>query len=109
MVISTKIFLNPLNTHDEVFSDANAYVMICICKMFFIFGYNTVNSVCTAFSMVDVILSSVFIRVPLAYLLSIYVSEGLFGIVMASPIATFTSVVVSLIYLKLGRWRTCDV
>ena len=63
----------------------------------------------TAFSMVNGILSSVFIRVPLAYFLSIYVTEGLLGIGMAAPIATLVSVVVSLVYLKMGRWRRCDV
>ena len=63
----------------------------------------------TAFSMVNGILSSVFIRVPLAYFLSVYVTEGLLGIGMAAPIATLVSVVVSLVYLKMGRWRRCDV
>lgn len=55
--------------------------------------------------MANGILASLLIRVPLAYVLSIYIPESLLGIGLAAPIATSISVIISFIYIRSGKWK----
>lgn len=59
----------------------------------------------TRFTMANGILASLLIRVPLAYVLSIYIPESLLGIGLAAPIATSISVIISFIYIRSGKWK----
>ncbi|NEU06632.1 MULTISPECIES: MATE family efflux transporter [Clostridium] len=59
----------------------------------------------TKFTMINGILASILIRVPLAYILSVYIPTSLLGIGIAAPIATFISVTISFVYIKSGRWN----
>ncbi|MBU5228222.1 MATE family efflux transporter [Clostridium senegalense] len=59
----------------------------------------------TKFTMINGILASILIRVPLAYILSVYIPTSLLGIGLAAPIATFISVTISFVYIKSGRWN----
>lgn len=60
---------------------------------------------CTKFAMINGISSSVFIRVPLAYMLGICISKSMVGLGAAAPLASIVSIVVSLVYINMGRWR----
>ncbi|HLR21516.1 MAG TPA: MATE family efflux transporter [Tissierellaceae bacterium] len=60
---------------------------------------------CTKFAMINGIASSVLVRIPLAYLLAIYISKGMVGLGMAAPLASIISIIGSLIYIRKERWR----
>ena len=49
------------------------------------------------------------VRVPLAYFLSRYIPGSLSGIGLAAPLASSTSLIFGLIYLKMGRWKQFQV
>ncbi len=59
----------------------------------------------TAFSMANNLVATLLIRVPLAFLITEIFGKTLFNLGVAAPVASFCSVVVALIYLKLGYWR----
>ena len=59
----------------------------------------------TLFVMVVGSAASVGIRLPLAWFLSRAVPGNLTVIGMAAPVATLVSVVISLLYLRRGKWR----
>ncbi|MFR1708626.1 MAG: MATE family efflux transporter [Clostridium sp.] len=61
---------------------------------------------CTTFAMINGIAASMLIRVPLAYVLSKVIPESLIGIGAAAPIATFISVIISIVYIKRGSWKS---
>lgn len=63
----------------------------------------------TSFAMVNGIVSSVFVRIPLAYILGLYFSTSIFGLGAAAPIASITSIIVSMIYMKTGKWKKASV
>lgn len=63
----------------------------------------------TTFAMINGVFSSVFVRVPLAYILGLYISKSILGLGGAAPIASIVSVVISLIYLKTDRWKTKNI
>lgn len=58
----------------------------------------------TTFAMINGIASSIFVRIPMAFLFAIYLSGGLKGLGLAAPIASIVSIVVSLIFINQGRW-----
>lgn len=60
----------------------------------------------TTFAMINGVFSSVFVRVPLAYILGLYISKSMLGLGAAAPIASIISVIVSLLYLRTGRWKS---
>lgn len=60
---------------------------------------------CTTFTMINGIFASVFVRVPLAYLLAITLSCGMTGLGLAAPIASLVSIICSLIFIKTGTWK----
>lgn len=60
---------------------------------------------CTTFAMINGVTSSVLIRVPLAYLLSLYISKSMLGLGAATPIASIVSIIVSLLYMRTGKWK----
>lgn len=60
---------------------------------------------CTKFTMINGVASTILIRVPLAYLLSITIPDSLVGIGMAAPIASAASIVAGLWYLRTNRWQ----
>lgn len=59
----------------------------------------------TTFAMLNGIASTVFLRVPLAYVLSRMFPSSLVGIGAAAPIATVVSIVVAWFYLRTNRWQ----
>lgn len=59
----------------------------------------------TTFSLFTGMLSSVLIRVPVAYLFGIFLGLGLTGVGLGAPIATLIAMLVNLIYLLSGKWK----
>lgn len=73
----------------------------------FVFCYNGFFNGCgsTTFSMINGLLSTILIRVPLAFLFSQIIPESLFGLGLAAPIASFLSIILGFIYLRTGKWK----
>lgn len=83
-----------------------AYAVDCIlvCFLFCMMGFfNGCGK--TTFVMVQSVLAAFLIRIPFAYFMSQIDGTTLFHIGLASPIATFFSVMLCLIYLKSGKWK----
>lgn len=59
----------------------------------------------TTFAMVNGILSSILVRIPIAFLFAIYFSKGLIGLGLAAPVASVVSIINSLIFINLGSWN----
>ncbi len=59
----------------------------------------------TMISMGASILSSIVIRVPLAYIIDTVLGVGFTGIAMAMPIATVVTTILCLIYILTGKWK----
>jgi putative MATE family efflux protein len=59
----------------------------------------------TTFAMINGITSSILVRVPLAYILGLYISKSMLGLGAAAPIASIVSMTVSMIYIGTGRWK----
>lgn len=76
----------------------------------FVFCYNGFFNGCghTRFTMINGVLSTVMLRVPIAYLMSLWVPNSLVGIGAAAPIASAVSILASLLYLRLGKWKRID-
>jgi putative efflux protein, MATE family len=73
----------------------------------FVFCINGFINGCghTNFSMLNGILSTILVRVPLAYLLSRVLPSGLFGVGLAAPIATLFSILLGAWYIRTGKWK----
>lgn len=63
----------------------------------------------TIFVMINGGIASIFIRLPLAYILSTTFHGSLFVIGIAAPAATLISVTVALLYMRRGSWKTLAV
>lgn len=59
----------------------------------------------TTFSLFNGMLSSILLRVPVAYFLGMTLGMGLPGIGLGAPAATFGAAVVGIIYVRTGRWK----
>ncbi|SCJ45146.1 Staphylococcal virulence regulator protein A [uncultured Clostridium sp.] len=72
----------------------------------FVFCMNGFFNGCgrTTFSMVNGLLSTFLVRVPLALLFSNLWPASLTGIGLAAPLASFVSIVVGFVYIRTRRW-----
>jgi putative MATE family efflux protein len=59
----------------------------------------------TTFSLINSMLSSVLIRVPVSYIFGLTLNLGLLGIGMGAPVASFIALITGFIYLRSGRWK----
>ena len=59
----------------------------------------------TTFTMINNVLSSVLLRVPMSYLLGLYFDLGLRGIGLAAPIGSGCVLIAVTIYVASGRWK----
>lgn len=59
----------------------------------------------TTYSLFSNILSGLIVRMPMAYLLGYVFDLGLFGIGLAIPLATLSSILLNLWFYYSGRWR----
>ncbi|HEX3027379.1 MAG TPA: MATE family efflux transporter [Clostridia bacterium] len=63
----------------------------------------------TTFSLINGLVSSFFVRVPLAFLLSKVLRDGLFGVGVAAPAASVISIIIALIYIRSGHWQKSKI
>ncbi len=71
------------------------------------FGVNGlfIGSGHTTFTLFNSVLSSVLIRVPVAYLCGIVLDMGMFGVGLAGPFSSLVSLVLCIIFYKTGKWK----
>ena len=56
----------------------------------------------TNFTMINGILSSILVRIPVAFLMTVVLQKGLVGLGLTAPIASVTSILVSIIYIRMN-------
>lgn len=73
----------------------------------FVFSMNGlfIGSGHTTFSLINGCISSIFARVPVAYIFGIALKMGLFGVGLGAPVASAISCIVGMIYFLTGRWK----
>lgn len=59
----------------------------------------------TTYSLFSNILAGIIIRMPMAYLFCVVLDMGLFGVGLAVPCATLSSIILNLWFLLSGRWK----
>lgn len=59
----------------------------------------------TTFAMLNGIFSSVFIRIPLAYILGYKLGRGLYGLGLSVPLASILSITFSILFIRTGKWK----
>jgi Na+-driven multidrug efflux pump len=59
----------------------------------------------TTYSLFSNILSGIIVRMPLAFLFSSVLGLGLFGVGLAVPMATLSSILLNLWFFLSGRWK----
>ena len=85
-----------------------SYDYLIACLVFCINGL-AMGAGQTLFSMFNAMASSLLLRVPVAYFLGIRLGWGLPGVGYAAPIAALGSLVMGIIYIVSGRWRSGNV
>jgi len=63
----------------------------------------------TTFTMLNSMLSSIVLRVPIAYLFGVVLDMGLTGIGTAAPVASIGACLVSFIYYRTGAWKRTNL
>ena len=94
----------------EVIANGIAYIRYIsfeylLAPVLFCIGGLLTGSGMTTFTMINGMLSSVLLRVPLAYLFGIVMGMELTGIGMAAPAATIGAVITAFIFYKTGAWK----
>ena len=59
----------------------------------------------TMFTMINSMLSSILLRVPVCYMFGVVFEWGLFGVGMGAPVASAASLFLIIIFLASGRWK----
>ncbi|MDR0468705.1 MAG: MATE family efflux transporter [Peptococcaceae bacterium] len=72
--------------------------MFCVNGMFLGGGHTT-------FTLINSLLSSIFIRVPASYIFGVYMGWGLLGIGMGAPVSSVFIIIMMLGFLISGRWK----
>ncbi len=78
------------------------YLLVAI-----LFGFNGlfIGSGHTTFTLFNSVLSSVLIRVPMAYLGGVVLDLGMFGVGLAAPVSSIVSLILCIGFYKSGKWR----
>jgi len=63
----------------------------------------------TMFASISGVISSLLLRVPLAYLLGLYFDMGLYGIGLAAPLASIGATILATGYYLSGKWEVSTV
>ncbi len=72
----------------------------------FCFGGLIIGSGYTKMALFNTVISSIFLRVPLAYAFVYWLDMGLNGVGLAFGIASFGTLLLGLWFVKSGRWKT---
>ncbi|MDD2362713.1 MAG: MATE family efflux transporter [Oscillospiraceae bacterium] len=95
-------------TEGSLYLRSVSFNYIIVCFVFCINGL-AMGAGQTLFSMFNAMVSSLLLRIPAAWLLGITLGRGLPGVGFAAPIATMGSLIVGVIYILSGRWRTSGI
>lgn len=63
----------------------------------------------TKFTLINSILSSLLIRIPVAYVFGMVLGKGLSGVALAAPVATAVAMVMCVIFYFSGRWKRLTI
>ncbi len=77
----------------------------------FVFNINglAIGAGQTLFSLFNACTSSLFLRVPVAWIFGIRLGWGLKGVALAAPIASLGALVFGIVYLLTGKWRISSI
>jgi len=77
----------------------------------FVFSFNGlfIGSGHTTFSLINSCISSLFGRIPAAYILGVVCDLGLFGFGIGAPIASSLALIMGLCYYLSGRWQKMTI
>ena len=95
-------------TDGSLYLRSVSYNYLIVCFVFCINGL-AMGAGQTLFSMLNAMVSSLLLRIPLAWFLGITLGWGLLGVGYAASIASLGSLVVGIIYILSGRWRTSGI
>ncbi len=84
----------------RIFSFDYLLVPVAFCLIGFCIGTGH-----TTFSLFINIMSAIIIRIPMAYLLSEVAGLGLWGVGLAVPLASLTTIILGLWFFFSGRWK----
>ncbi len=59
----------------------------------------------TTFAMINGVISSIFVRIPFAFIFGVVLSKGLTGLGLSVPISSVVSIIGSIIYISRGSWK----
>lgn len=59
----------------------------------------------TTFAMLNGMFSTVFVRIPMSYLLGVTLNKGLIGLGLSVPLASVLSILFSIIFIGTGKWK----
>jgi len=98
------------NDDPQLLSDGTTYIKsfsfdYLIVPFVFCFNGLFIGSGHTTFSLINSMLSSVVLRIPVAYILGIVFEKGLAGIGVAAPIASGASLIVAFLFFLSGKWK----
>ena len=83
---------------------AYSFDVLLTCAVFCMNGF-LAGCGCAGFSMVTNLLGAFAVRIPVTYVLSRVPGVTLFMIGLAAPAASVVQIVVTLVYLRTGRWK----
>lgn len=63
----------------------------------------------TTFSLINNSLSSIFIRIPVAYIFGVLYGGGLFGVGLGAPCASLVTLIIAIIYYCSGKWKNTTI
>lgn len=91
-----------------VYMQSYAFDCVLVCIVFCMNGFfNGCGK--TVFTMSHSLIATFVVRVPFAYAMSMLPNAGLFEIGLAAPIASVASIIMCIIYLRVGKWKNKSV
>lgn len=108
------VVMSIFNSSPEVALAGSQYLLwfsVDFILVAFGFTFNGFYNGCgkTVFAMLVGVIASIFVRIPLTYLLVELTPGNLTGIGIAIPIATTFQIIVYFIYLKTNRWKNFEL
>lgn len=104
--VLTSLFSKDVEVIETAALYLKSYSFDCI-LVCFVFCMNSFFSGCgnSLFPMIHSLIATFIIRIPLSFALSKIAGITLYEIGFASPLATFASLVMCIIYMKSGKWN----
>ena len=104
------VFMRAFGTEPELISQGVIYLRWCTLDFLFIpfqsalTGY-LIGAGRTTLPAALSVISSLLLRAPMAWLIGVFLKQGIFGVAIATPIASFTVGIYCLVYMLSGRCK----